>query len=79
MLKGLSRVTLCAPGAARLRSKEMGPGALRRNGALFRGRRNFWDVADDKSEPRALGLHEPAPQIFVSDVRNALPPWHIER
>jgi hypothetical protein len=57
----------------------MGPGALRRNGALFRGQRNFWDVADDKSKLRSLGLRETAPQMFVSDVQDALPPWHVER
>src|SRR6202042_511598 len=34
----------------------MGPGALRRNGALFRGQRNFWDVADDISAKELLGL-----------------------
>ena len=34
----------------------MGPGALRRNGALFRGQRNFWDVADNISAQELLGL-----------------------
>src|ERR1700722_13237650 len=34
----------------------MGPGALRRNGALFRGQRNFWDVADNISAEELLGL-----------------------
>src|ERR1700722_10587882 len=33
------------------------------NGALFRGRRNFWHVADDKSETETLGLRVPAPQM----------------
>ena len=57
----------------------VGPGALRRNGALFRGQRNFWDVADDNSEAETLGLRVPAPQMFVSDVWNALPLWHMGR
>jgi hypothetical protein len=57
----------------------VGPGALRRNGALFRGRRNFWDVADAQSETETLGLRAPAPQMFVSDVWDALPLWHIGR
>ena len=34
----------------------MGPGALRRNGALFRCSRNFWDVADDISAGERLAF-----------------------
>ncbi len=44
-----------------------------------RGQRNFWDVADDKSETETLGLRAPTPQMFVSDVWNALPLWHMGR
>ena len=60
------------PSKARL-WESMGPGALRRNEALFRGQRNFWDAADDISADRPLGLRGPAPRILVNDVWNAFP------
>ena len=43
--------------------ESMGPGALRRNGALFRGQRNFWDVADDKSEAKRLAFASGAADV----------------
>ena len=36
--------------------KNMGPGALRRNGALFRCSRNVWDAADDISAVERLAF-----------------------
>ncbi len=57
--------------------EDMGPGALRRNGALFRGQRNFWDVADAIRLRNSLAFAVPWPQMFVSDVQNALPLWHV--
>jgi hypothetical protein len=57
----------------------MGPGALWRNGALFRGQRNFWDAADDISAWEPLVLRGSAPQMLVNDVQNAFPLWHVER
>ena len=56
-LKSLTRVTLCAALAGKRQAKNaMGPGALRRNGALFRCSRNFWDVADDISAGERLAF-----------------------
>lgn len=57
----------------------VGPGALRRNGALFRGLRNFWDVADDVSAEKPLGLRAFRAAGVVNDVENACPLWHVER
>jgi hypothetical protein len=57
----------------------MGPDALRLNGALFRCSRNFWDVADAMSAEECLAFAFPAPSMFVSDVQDAFPLWHVER
>jgi hypothetical protein len=45
------------------REDDMGPDALRLNGALFRCSRNFWDVADDISAEERLAFAFPAPQM----------------
>ena len=46
----------------------MGPGALRRNGALFRCSRNVWNAADDISAKERLAFAIPPPPMLVNDV-----------
>jgi hypothetical protein len=46
------------PRTTRLESN-MGPGALRRNGALFRCSRNVWNAADDISAKERLAFASP--------------------
>ena len=48
-------------------TKQRGPRRLWRTGALFRCSRNFWDVADDISADKTLGLRACRQACLISD------------
>ena len=59
--------------------KQRGPRRSWRIGALFRCSRNFWDVADDISAEKALGLRARRRDVWSVIFWSALPLWHVER